>query len=326
MPLIESSTYKAPKWLPGGHLQTIYPAVCRRVKLVTRMRERLELADGDFIDLEWSGKDRECLAIISHGLEASAGTNYVQGMARALVHRGWDVLAWNFRGCGTEPNRLLRMYHSGETGDLHAVVSHALETHPARKIGLVGFSLGGNLTLKYLGEGRADLPREIRGAVAFSVPCDLACSSAELSRLSNMIYMERFLVAMRAKIRAKNKMFPDQLDLTGLERIRTFQQFDDRYTAPIHGFRDAADYWEKNSCRQFLGRIKVPALLVNGLNDPFLGPDCYPREEAAGSDCFFAEFPTTGGHVGFPATLADGDYWPERRAAEFLGDSVGESA
>ncbi len=299
-------------------MQTIYPALCRRVMQVTQVPERLELPDGDFVDLEWSGKERERLAIISHGLEASSGTNYVQGMARALVHRGWDVLAWNFRGCGTEPNRLLRMYHSGETEDLHAVVRHALENHPAKSVDLIGFSLGGNLTLKYLGEGRADLPEKMRRAVAFSVPCDLACSSAALARFSNRLYMERFLVAMRAKLRAKKGKFPDDLDLTGLEKVRTFREFDDRYTAPIHGFKDAADYWAKNSCRRFLGGIKVPALLVNAANDPFLGPGCYPREEAAASDRFFFECPSTGGHVGFPAALADGDYWPEIRAADFL--------
>lgn len=319
MPLIRESSYRAPSWLPGGHLQTIVPALFRRVRSITGRGERLELADGDFIDLEWAGQGSERLAILSHGLEADLKTGYIQGMAAALVRRGWDVLVWNFRGCGNEPNRLLRMYHSGATEDLHAVVRHAMENHAAESVDLIGFSLGGNLTLKYLGENLAVLPDRIRKAVAISVPCDLACSSRELSLFSNKIYMERFLIAMRGKIRAKGKRFPGQVDLTGLSRIRTFQEFDDRFTAPIHGFKDAADYWRKNSCRQFLPTIRVPTLLINARNDPFLGQDCYPDEEAAGSDVFHFESPATGGHVGFPTSGNDGECWTETRVAEFLG-------
>jgi predicted alpha/beta-fold hydrolase len=316
MPFLQSSTYRAPSWLPGGHAQTIFPALFRRVPHVTDRAERLELPDGDFIDLAWTGKERDRLAILSHGLEASMGTEYIQGMAGALVRGGWDVLAWNFRGCGGEPNRLLRMYHSGATEDLHSVIRHALANHPAETIDLIGFSLGGNLTLKLVGEDPENLPSQVRSAVAFSTPCDLACSSGQLSRLSNMIYMERFLIAMRSKVRAKKQMFPDQLDLTGLGRIRTFAEFDDRYTAPIHGFKSAADYWERNSCRQFLPAIRIPALLVNAANDPFLGPGCHPREEAEASEHFHFEMPAQGGHVGFPGGGLEN--WAETRALEFL--------
>lgn len=321
MALIQNSTYRAPSWLPGGHVQTIYPALFRRIPAVASRSERLELADGDFIDLEWSGNSSPRLAILSHGLEADLKTVYIQGMAAALIRGGWDVLTWNFRGCGGEPNRLLRMYHSGATEDLQMVVSHVIANHPALSIDLVGFSLGGNLTLKYLGESPAELPPRLHRAVTFSVPCDLACSSRQLSIPSNRIYMDRFLVAMRAKIRAKKALFPDQLDLTGLDRIRTFHEFDDRYTAPIHGFRDAADYWARNSSRQFLPHITLPTLLVNAANDPFLGPGCYPRDEAAGSGCFHFESPATGGHVGFPTFGNGGQYWSETRAVQFLSNS-----
>jgi predicted alpha/beta-fold hydrolase len=322
MPLIRNSSYQAPCWLPGGHVQTIYPALFRRVRPVTRRAERLELPDGDFLDLEWAEQGRRRLAILCHGLEANARSAYIQGMAAALARRGWDVLAWNFRGCGSGPNRLLRMYHSGATEDLHAVISHALNHHPAESIDLIGFSLGGNLMLKYLGESASDRSTRLHRAVAFSVPCDLACSSRQLSSLSNRIYMERFLRPMRTKLRAKERLFPDRLDLTGIDRIRTFQEFDDRYTAPIHGFRDAADYWTRNSCRQFLARITLPALLINAENDPFLGPGCYPREEAAASAVFHFESPRAGGHVGFPTLGHGGEYWTESRAVEFLTTSL----
>jgi predicted alpha/beta-fold hydrolase len=290
------------------------------VPQVTKRLERLELDDGDFLDLQWASQGRARLAILSHGLEADADTDYIQGMAAALVRHGWDVLAWNFRGCGTEPNRLLQMYHSGATADLHSVIKHALKSHPATRVDLIGFSLGGNLVLKYLGERPGELPSQLHRAVAFSVPCDLACSSRQLAIRSNRIYMDRFLRKMREKVRAKNERFPDQLDLTGLDGMRTFHEFDNQFTAPIHGFRDAADYWARNSCRQFLSQIQLPALLINAANDPFLGPGCYPREEAAESACFYFEVPATGGHVGFPTFGKDGAYWSENRAIEFLMD------
>ncbi len=318
MPFIETSNYRAPWWLPGGHSQTIYPALFRRVQRVTVHEERLELADGDFLDLEWSGRSSSRLVILSHGLEASTQSEYIQGMAAALARRGWDALAWNFRGCGAEPNRLLRMYHGGATDDLHAVICHALAVHPAVSMDLIGFSLGGNLTLKYLGERVYPLSSRLSRAVAFSTPCDLGDSSRQLGRWSNQIYMERFLIAMRAKLRLKKAMFPDRLDLTGLNKIRTFQEFDDRYTARINGFRDATDYWKRNSCCQFLPQITLPTLLVNASNDPFLGPACYPVAEARGSEAFHFEMPSCGGHVGFPSSGKAVETWPEIRAAEFL--------
>ncbi|MEI7927157.1 MAG: alpha/beta fold hydrolase [Verrucomicrobiales bacterium] len=323
MPLIASSTYQAPFWLPGGHLQTIVPALARKAPQVTCQPERLELADGDFLDLEWFNEGRSRLAILCHGLEASAAATYIQGMAEALIRRGWDVLAWNYRGCSGEMNRLPRFYHSGASDDLHVVVEHALATHPATELDLIGFSLGGNMILKYLGE-RSDHSPRLHRAVTFSVPCDLACSSKTLGTLFNRsVYMKRFIDSLAGKIRAKQPMFPDLLDPAGLKGVRTFKQFDDRYTAPLHGFRDAEDYWARSSSRQFLSRIRIPTLLVNAANDPFLGPGCYPREEAEASDFLHLEIPATGGHVGF---FGGGpEAWVESRALEFLGSILTES-
>lgn len=235
-------------------------------------------------------------------------------MAAALQRRGWDVLAWNYRGCSGESNRLLPFYHSGASGDLHHVVSHALAVHLAPRIDLVGFSLGGNMTLKYLGE--REVPPRLHRAVAFSVPCDLACSSIRLSSRTNRLYMDRFLRSLREKLEEKQPRFPDQIDLSGISRVRNFKQFDDRFTAPLHGFRDAEDYWARSSSRPFLPGIAIPALLVNAANDPFLGPGCFPREEAAASEWFHLEVPGDGGHVGFSTTA--GEYWSEHRAAAFL--------
>ena len=314
MPLVPDSSYRPPPWLRGAHVQTIFPSLFRRVKRVTLLRERLELADGDFLDLEWSGKSCQRLAILSHGLEGNSDAAYIQSMAGALIAAGWDVLVWNFRGCGPELNRLISFYHSGATDDLDAVICHAIETYPAESIDLIGFSLGGNLTLKYLGEPRARSAK-LRRAVAFSVPCDLADSSAKLSEPANRIYMKRFLRSLRQKLHRKDQLFPGEIDLADLAGIANFQQFDDRFTAPLHGFRDAIDYWTRSSCRQFLPAIEIPTLLVNALNDPFLGLKCFPYEEAAESDCFYLETPATGGHVGFPQW---GGSWANQRAIEFL--------
>jgi len=296
-------------------MQTIVPALFRRVPMVTNQKERLELPDGDFLDLDWSGKSRDLLAIISHGLEGSSEGAYIQGMAARLIKAGWDVLAWNLRGCSGETNRLKRFYHSGATEDLSAVISHAEKVHPASRIDLIGFSLGGNLTLKYLGEGVSE---KIHRAMTFSVPCDLADSSAQLARWENAIYMRRFMKDMRRKILTKDELFPGELDLTDLMSMRSFAEFDDRYTAPLHGFSSAKDYWMRNSSRPFLPRITVPTLLVNARNDPFLGEACYPRQIAAESKFLHLEMPAQGGHVGFLST--DGTYWSEQRAVEFLED------
>ena len=318
MPVIENSSYRPPVWLKGGHAQTIHPGLFRKVKTVTTLSERLELEDGDYLDLAWSGKSSERLAILSHGLEGSYNGIYIQGMAKALAARGWDVLAWNFRGCGKELNRLPSFYHSGKTEDLDSVIQHAINVHPATKIDLIGFSLGGNLTLKYIGERDSRINSRISGAVAFSVPCDLADSSAELSKPENQIYMKRFLKTLRAKVKAKDLAFPGSMNLEGVDDMKSFAEFDERFTAPLHGFESAVDYWTRSSCRQFLTDISVPSLLVNAANDPILGEGCYPFPEAESSEKFHLEVPESGGHVGFGAGE---EYWSESRAVEFLQNS-----
>jgi predicted alpha/beta-fold hydrolase len=315
---VSEGQYRPPRGFTNAHVQTIWPARTRKVDGVAYRRERIDTPDGDFLDLDWSEVGAERVAVLSHGLEGSTGRSYMRGMARALNRRGWDVLAWNYRGCSGEPNRLLHAYHSGATDDLDVVVRHALEGGRYRRLALLGFSLGGNLTLKYLGErGRAADDR-IRGAATFSVPCDLADSSAALARPTNRLYMAYFLASLRRKIKDKMALFPGQLDETGLGQIRDFQGFDDRYTAPLHGFRDAADYWARCSARPFIPDIRVPTLIVNAADDPFLGPSCYPIGEARANPYVRLEVPDHGGHVGFILFNREGDYWSELRAADFL--------
>ncbi len=322
MPLIPNSAYQPPRYLFNGHVQTIVPSLWRSVPEVAYRRERIELDDGDFLDLDWSqvpaGQLADGLAIVSHGLEGSSGRAYVRGMVRALNRAGLDALAWNYRSCGGEMNRLLRSYHLGDTGDLALVLRHALATGRYRRAYLTGFSAGGNVTLKYLGEDPALVPAEVRRAAVFSVPTDLRASSFHISRPQNQLYLRRFLKSLRIKIREKAVLLPDQVDVTGLDELRNFPEFDGRYTAPMHGFASADAYYEHASSGQYLANIKLPTLLVNAENDPFLPLSCFPRAVAAASAFVYLETPLEGGHVGFGEGPPDGEYYSERRAVEFL--------
>jgi uncharacterized protein len=319
MPLIEKSSYLPPPFFGNGHLQTLYPNLCRRVRGIVYRRERIPTPDGDFLDLDWSRVGSRKLVIVSHGLEGSSVRPYVLGMVRAFNATGWDAAAWNFRGCSGEPNRKLRFYHSGATEDLETVVEHVRCDPTYRKIALVGFSLGGNITLKYLGERGKDAAAAVFGAVAFSVPCDLRSGAIKMARRANALYMRRFIRMLHDKIRDKMRLFPGEIDDRNYGSVRSFKEFDARYTARLHGFASAEDYWTRASSKPFLPKIKVPTLLVNALDDPFLGPPCYPCEEARKNPFFFLETPPFGGHVGFVAFNGEDRYWSEKRAVEFLG-------
>jgi predicted alpha/beta-fold hydrolase len=325
MPLLPTSDYHPNALLANGHMQTIAASTLRRVPEVHYQRERLELPDGDFVDLDWSlasPAPAQRLGIISHGLEGDSNRPYVRGMARALNHAGFDALAWNYRGCGGETNRLLRAYHLGDTEDLAEVVNHAVKGRHYAKIFLTGFSAGGNVTLKYLGENAARVPSQVKRAAVFSVPTDLKASSVHISRWQNQIYLRRFLNSLREKMRVKGAYLPGQLDLSELNKLRDFPQFDERYTAPLHGFASADDYYEQSASGRYLGGIRIPTLLVNALNDPFLPASCYPRDAATTSQWFYLETPAEGGHVGFNEGGPGGTYYSERRTVDFFTRAV----
>jgi hypothetical protein len=317
VPIIRS-TFRPPFFLRNGHVQTVLPALLWRRLRVVFERERLELPDGDFLDLDWMKGGNKRLAILTHGLEGSSAAAYMRGMAEALSGVGWDILGWNFRGCGMEPNRLARFYHGGETGDIAAVVRHAAGSYG--RIALVGFSLGGNVTLKYLGETPS--PPYVVAAAAISTPVDLTSSARALDRRrSNLIYLQRFLRTLIAKVEAKARRFPHDLDARGARAIRTLYEFDDRYTAPLHGFRDAADYWTRASAHPFLTGITVPTLLLNACDDPFLTPESLPFAEANSNPLLFLETPARGGHVGFLDLERGIQPWSERRVVQFLDEA-----
>ena len=318
MPLIENSTYQPPALLQNGHLQTIFPSLFRNVTGVNYQREQIDTPDEDFLDIDWSKIGSNKLVILSHGLEGNSERAYMLGMTRAFNRAGWDALAWNFRGCGGTPNRLLRSYHSGASEDLDVVINHAIKQRRYQQLALVGFSMGGNITLKYLGERAENVPEMLCGAVALSVPSHLASASAKLARWSNKIYMRRFLRSLHETVCQKMQLFPGQIDDVDFHKIHSFKGFDDRYTAPLNGFASAEDYWEKCSSKRFMSHIRVPTLLINAQNDPFLSRECYPIELAKQSSFLFLETPRTGGHVGFVTFNSSEEYWSERRAVSFL--------
>ncbi len=308
--------YRPPLALRSGHLQTVLPTLFRRVDGVAYRRERLELADGDFLDLDWVGRpEGASVAVVAHGLEGSSDRAYVRGMARELSRRGWAVCAWNLRGCSGEPNRLLSAYHSGMTADLGAVVDHVL-AEDAVEVAVVGFSLGGNLTLKWLGEQGGGLdPRVVAGA-GVSVPVDLAGSSEAMEAWSRRVYMLRFMRSLTEKVVEKAGRFDGAPDPAAVRRARTFREFDGLFTAPVHGFDSAEDYWARASSLPVLPAIRVPALLVNALDDPFLAPSCFPVEAAAVNPDVTLLLPEYGGHVGF--IRRSGPYWSEDVVGQFL--------
>ena len=321
MPIIHGSTYRAPFLFNNGHLQTLYPTIARTVNGVVYKRERIFTPDDDFLDVDWSRAGNRRLAILSHGLEGNTHRPYMVGMARMLNRQGWDVLAWNYRACSGEINRRLRMYHNGCIDDLDCVVQHALKDNRYERAALIGFSLGGNLTLMYLGSRGSSLDPRIQNAVAFSVPCDLKAGALELAKARNYIYMKQFLVSLHEKIKLKMEQMPGLINDDGYGRIKDFKGFDDRYTAPINGFKDAEDYWFQCSSGRFLSSITIPTLIVNAVDDPFLADGCYPIAQAENSRYVHLEMPASGGHVGFIQFNSDGSYWSENRTIEFLGQA-----
>jgi predicted alpha/beta-fold hydrolase len=305
--------YSPPAILFTRHLETIYPSLFRKVNIGPPVRERISTPDDDFLDLDWYRQGSKSCVIISHGLEGNSSRSYVTGMAKALLTQGHDVLAWNYRGCSGEMNRQLRFYHSGATDDLGTVVLHAAGNY--ERLILVGFSLGGNVTLKYLGE--PNVHPAVTKVVTLSVPVNLHTSCLEIAKPSNWIYSQRFLRSLKKKVFEKAKIRKD-LKIENLAKIKTLMEFDDHFTGPVHGFRDALDYYTTCSAIHFIQNIKVPTLVVNALNDPFLSPDCYPGERFKDHPFVKFEFPGHGGHVGFALFNQNGLYWSEIRALAFI--------
>ena len=316
MPKVDSH-YNPPLFFKNGHFATIYSGIIRSVNGVVQKRERITLSDGDFLDLDWSDSiiQTNKLVVLLHGLEGDAQRPYITGSAKILNQNGYDTCAVNYRGCSGEPNNKYRSYHSGATEDLVEIMAHIMETRNYFEIYLKGFSLGGNLLLKYLGEGN-EVPKEIKGAVAVSVPCSLHSSCQQLLSPKNVLYAQRFKKNLLDKLRQKKEMFPNEISENEIKKIKTLKDFDDIYTSKAHHFKDALDYYEQCSSLQFLPNIKAPSLIINALDDTFLGAACYPHKETDQNDRLYLETPQYGGHVGFWGK--NNITYTEKRAVDFF--------
>ncbi len=316
MPLVNSN-YQPSFLFKSGQFSTIYSGIFRQVSGVNQERERITLKDQDFIDLDWSYSTNKTdkIIIVLHGLEGNGQRPYMLATAKIFNKNNFDAVCINFRGCSGEPNLKYGSYHSGATEDLDEVIQHILQTRQYSNIYLNGFSLGGNVTLKYLGEGR-DISEQIKGAIAVSVPCHLYGSCLELHTFKNFLYADMFKKNLIDKLRSKQEQFPNMVTTEEIKKIRTLQDFDDVYTSRAHGFTDALDYYEQCSSLQFLSGISVPTLILNAKDDTFLSKECFPIKNAESNSHLYLEMPKYGGHVGF--FEKNNIYYNEQRALEFI--------
>jgi predicted alpha/beta-fold hydrolase len=323
--------YSPARWLPGPHAMTVYARLARPLPRPRARRERVELPDGDFVDVDrFDAPEPDApVLVVCHGLEGSSRTPYVRGVVAQALARGLGAAALNFRGCSGEPNRLPRFYHSGETEDLAALVARLAAERPGRPLLLCGFSLGGNVVAKWMGDRGAALPAEVRAGAVISVPFDLdrCCGAIDGAGAMVAVYRARFLRTLRAKALAKAARFPRAIDAAAVRAARTIRGFDAAVTAPLHGFASAEDYYARASSGPGLGRVARPLLAISALDDPMVPRDALPLDLARANPRVALETPLRGGHVGFVAGAPwRPRFWAERRAVEFLASHTARDA
>jgi predicted alpha/beta-fold hydrolase len=326
MPIYHTTRFKPAWWLKNPHLQTLWPALLRRSPRLSRVRERLPTPDGDFIDLDWCGNEFRPIVILVHGLSGSSGSPYIRGMQAALLKQGLRSVAMNFRGCSGRPNQTARCYHSGDTEDLDWLYRHLRQRHPHTPLAAVGYSLGGNVLLKWLGEGRKRI--DLFAAAAVSVPMLLNLCSSKMDLGVSKLYRNQLLRELKHYIRLKQDHLrksgyakeADKLrNLGDLDPLRSFWQYDDRVIAGLYPFSDVHDYYAKSSSRQYLKSILTPTLIIHSRDDPFMTPAVIPDAEEL-SAAVDLELAPTGGHVGFVAGNVPWrpHYWLEERIPHFI--------
>jgi predicted alpha/beta-fold hydrolase len=312
--------YRAPWWLPGGHLQTLYPYFLLRRSPPPYRRERWETPDGDFIDLDWvDNRDNHApLVALFHGLEGGSDSHYATALMRAVARHHWRGVVIHFRGCSGEPNRLPRAYHSGDADEIGWILRRLRELNPATALFAAGVSLGGNALLKWLGREQTSARAIVDAAAAVSAPVELMTAGDRLGTGVNRLYGHHFLQTLKTKSLAKLQRFPGLYDANIVRYARTLREFDNVVTAPLHGYRDTDDYWTRASSKPDLARIAVPTLIVHARNDPFL-PGRHLPETGEVAPSVTLDFPQGGGHTGFASGPFPGnlDWLPERLLAFF---------
>lgn len=321
MPIINKSSYPgAPAYQFNGHLQTIIPALQTGAEVYYE-RERITTVDNDFLDLDWVDRGSKHLVILTHGLEGNSDRSYMRNAAKWFSDRNWDVLAWNCRSCSGEMNRAKRLYSHGEINDIGEVITHALKTKDYENIALVGFSMGGNITMKYLGVNGKDVPQQVKAGVAFSSPADLYSSTIRLEKWDNFLYNKRFLNSLKGKMREKAEKYPDLVDISNFKKVKTWDDFMTYFYAPLHDCKSVEEFYEYATARNYVGGTMRPVLLVNAQNDPLLTPECFPKDIAIENSNFYLEATKGGGHVGF-ALAGKKHSWAEVRAWEFINQQI----
>jgi predicted alpha/beta-fold hydrolase len=299
-----------------AHYQTIAPNVFQKIPVNYR-RERIDTPDGDFLDLDWlDHEDSRRLVVLSHGLEGDSSRVYVASAARFFHQRGWHALAWNCRSCSGEMNRTRKLYSHGQSEDLESVINHALAGGGYDRVVLIGYSMGGNLTLKYMGTMGSKRPTEVTHGVAFSAPVFIEHSADSLDLTENWIYRRKFRRSLTAKIRAKEAQFPGRVDFSKLKEIRVWRDFDRDFSAKIGGYNNLDDYYAYLSSGNFVGGTTAPVLIVNAKNDPIVPDACNPHDLARTHPLINLETPDWGGHVGF-ALKGKSWNWMDERALDF---------
>jgi predicted alpha/beta-fold hydrolase len=319
MPILKNNTFKPNLVLKNQHFNTVFRYYFNKENTKYK-RQRIELKDGDFIDLDFASVQSKTAIIATHGLEGSSSSNYIQALARTANQKNIDLIAFNLRSCSGEPNRTLASYHSGKTEDLVEVIDFVIQNYNYEAIHLVGYSLGGNLSLKYMGEYADIMPDIIQSAVGVSVPCNLEGSALTLnSSFFRRKYLANFLKTLKSKALEKLEKFPNNMNVERIVAAKDFIDFDDAFTAPSHGFKDAKDYWAKCSSKPFLPQIKRKSLLISSLDDPFLDASCFPFDEAENNKYFYFLATKHGGHVGFSETFnINQNTWLEEQILAFL--------
>ena len=295
--------YTAPSWLPGGNTQTLYPYFKKPAPLFTYRRERWELDDGDFVDVDWADGSADCpLVIFFHGLEGGSSSHYILSTINTLRKYHWRSAVIHFRGCSGIPNRLSRAYHAGDSTEidwmLQRITDQMQTINTPQSVYVVGVSLGGNALLKWLGERGEQAKKLVSGVATVSVPLDLAAAGSALDIGFNQVYTRHFLNTLKYKALDKLEQFPGLFDAQALKKCTSIYDFDNLVTAPLHGFRDTDEYWRLSSSKQWLGHIQVPTLVINARNDPFMPASVLPSQQDV-SPAVTLEFPQEGGHAGF---------------------------
>ncbi|MCZ2100303.1 MAG: alpha/beta fold hydrolase [Chitinophagales bacterium] len=318
MPILNSNLFKPSILFRSGYVSTIFPYFLRKRTEYPYVRHRVQTPDHDFFDIDWLKNPRHTkVAILLHGLEGGSNSQYINGLTGVLFQAGFDIAAVNFRSCSGEINLSPEMYHSGYTKDLEFILEH--EVNHYDQIAICGFSLGGNVALKYAGQAGAFIHPKVKAVVGVSVPCDLRGVSLQFKKWYNYPYERLFLKTLMDKMVIKHQMHPEIIDIGWAPKIKNLWDFDEHFNAAMHDFSGAEDYYQQNSSIQFLTNIQIPALIINALDDTFLSRECYPYDAAEENPNLFLIASKYGGHVGF-ADFKKTPYWSESTIAAFLNE------